>query len=301
VKPDEDLFNFELPARPSWLKARVRSLLNFVGGIGITVATGGYARRVSPYHVEYTRVPMPLRGLPETFEGFRMVQVTDLHTGRCTPVSYLQQVIEHVNEMRPDLVCVTGDLVSHDPDWVDAACNIVAGLKKPVLVTFGNHDYSPTHETWASTEVADAMQARLQDLGVTVLRNKSMPIERGGGRIWIVGLEDVWSGRFSPAEAFAGVNIDEPVIALSHSPDSVFALEKFGAQWIVAGHTHGGQLRIPILGPLFLPVKHKEFDKGEFRVGRARMYVSRGVGCKVPARFRCRPEVTTFVLTAAAD
>jgi hypothetical protein len=281
---------------PGWFKAFVRSSLNAVGAAGMAVATGGYARWVAPFQVEYTELGMPLRGLPASFEGFRIVQICDLHTGRRTPVPYLQRVMHHVNRMPHDLVVVTGDLITHGIEWIDEACDVLGELRGPVAVSFGNHDYSRTWETWSSTEVAEALQVRLQARGLTVLRNRAMPIEHADGRIWIVGMEDLWSGRFDASEAFRETNVREPIIALSHNPDTVFELEEHGAQWILAGHTHGGQIRIPVAGAIILPVRHKRFDLGEFRVGRSRMYISRGVGFRLAVRFRCRPEVPCFVL-----
>jgi predicted MPP superfamily phosphohydrolase len=180
--------------------------------------------------------------------------------------------------------------------WVAAACDILAELRKPTVVTFGNHDYAEHREPWEGSEIADALQARLESHGITVLRNRAIPIERDGARIWIVGLEDFWSAKFSPHEAFAPTKPDEPIIALSHNPDSIFALEHFGAQWVLAGHTHGGQIRIPVAGPIILPVRHKQFDQGLFHVGNSFLYVCRGVGFRLQVRFRCRPEVASFVL-----
>ncbi|HEV8606417.1 MAG TPA: hypothetical protein VGQ99_13675, partial [Tepidisphaeraceae bacterium] len=102
---------------------------------------------------------------------------------------------------------------------------------------------------------------------------------------------------YSPQKAFQGVHRDEPNVTLSHNPDSIFSLARHGAHFVLAGHTHGGQIRIPILGSLVLPVRFKQYDQGLFDVRGAKLYVSRGVGCRVPVRFRCPPEVTTFTLT----
>lgn len=284
------------PPAKHWLVMRLRVIFNHIGATGITLATAGHARWIAPFRVEYNTVLLPLRGLPPSLQGFRIIQITDMHTGGYTPVDYLRSVITRVNEMNADLICVTGDLVSHDMEFVDTACDLLATLRAPVVVTFGNHDYATTHETWTSSVVADALQHRLQSHNITVLRNQAMPIERPDGRLWLVGLEDLWSGLFSPQAAFENVDSSEPTIALSHSPDTIYYLEPFGPQWILAGHTHGGQIRIPIIGPLILPIDNKKLDKGLFHIGQTKMYVSRGVGCRVPVRFRCPPEVTTFVL-----
>jgi uncharacterized protein len=291
---EEDSYQFT-PEQRSWLRMHLRPVANFLGGAFMTVATLGYARWVAPFKTEYVEVAMPLANLPASFAGFRILHLTDFHTGD-VPVSYLEKVIERVNQMRYDLAVVTGDFVSHDLKYVEAAADLVGKLRRPVAATFGNHDYSQTIETWASSEVVEALTKALEARGVEVLRNRSLTISHDDGRIHVVGLDDFWSGSFDPEKAFGGVNQDEPIIALSHNADSVFTLRRFGADWVLAGHTHGGQIRIPILGPMVLPVRFKQFDRGLFDVRGTKLYVSRGVGCRVPVRFRCPPEVTTFIL-----
>ena len=296
MTPDEvDAYEFT-PEQRSWLRMHVRPVANFLGGAFMTLATLGYARFVAPFKTEYLEVEMPLPNLPASFENFRILHLTDFHTGD-VPVSYLKGVIDRVNQMPYDLAVITGDFVSHSLKYVEAAVDLVAQLRRPIAVTFGNHDYSTSIETWSSSEVADALTAALQNRGVEVLRNRSLMLKHDDGQIHIVGLEDFWSGQFSPEKAFAGIHQNDPIIARSHNADSVFTLRRFGADWVLAGHTHGGQIRIPILGPMVLPVHFKQFDKGLFDVRGTRLYVSRGVGCRVPVRFRCPPEVTTFVLT----
>jgi uncharacterized protein len=262
----------------------------------MTVATAGYARWFAPFMVEYSQVRMPLPDLHRALEGFRIIQFSDLHTMCTTPLDYLQDVVDRINELAPDLVVVTGDLVSHTRHGLAEACDLVGRLKAPTAVSFGNHDYAPSWRTWSSTEIADELQARLEGHGVHVLRNAALPIEREGGRIWLVGLEDLWSHRFDPEAAFAQVPAGEPTIALSHNPDTIYPLERHGAHWVLAGHTHGGQIRVPLAGAMVLPVQHKQFDMGQFRIGRTRMYITRGVGFRQRVRFRCPPEVPCFIL-----
>lgn len=301
MESPNELFHFSPPLRGlRRFLSPARKVLNRVGAAGMTLATLGYARHIAPFRVHYPQVPMALPDLPPAFEGFRLVQITDLHTGRNTSVGFLRRVIERVNQMNPDLVCVTGDLVSSRLKWVQPVCDLLAQLRAPVVATFGNHDYAVNGEPWTGTELADTLERALTSRNITVLRNRALPLERAGGRIWLVGLDDFWAKGFSPQKAFASVNRDEPIIALSHNPDTVFVLEHHGADWILAGHTHGGQIRLPILGGVLMPVRHKQFDGGEFRVGRSRLYVCRGVGYRLQVRFRCPPEVPCFVLRRQA-
>jgi predicted MPP superfamily phosphohydrolase len=291
----EDAFEFR-PEHRGWLAMHLRPVANFLGGAFMTVATLGYARFAAPFKTEFVEAPMPLAKLPASFEGFRILHLSDFHTGD-VPARYLRKVIARCNQMPYDLAVFTGDFVSHSLKHVQEAADLLGELRRPVAVVFGNHDYSTSIETWSSSEVAEALTEALQSHGIEVLRNRAMTIRRGEGQIQIVGLEDFWSGKFSAETAFAGLDKNAAIIALSHNADSVFTLRQSGADWVLAGHTHGGQIRIPVLGPMVLPVRFKQFDMGLFDVRGTKLYVSRGVGCRVPVRFRCRPEVTTFVLT----
>ena len=281
-----------------WTKDRLRNVTNVAGMLGISVATAGHAWFKAPIDVQFNELPMPLRGLHPDMEGFRIVQISDLHTGKRTPVSYLKDLMHRANDLPTDLTVVTGDLVTSSLKWVRPACDLVAMLEGRILVTFGNHDYSQKGDPWISGEVADALEEELTGRHIEVLRDRAVLVTRGRGKLWVVGMEDYWFPTYSPDEAFAQVDDSAPIIALSHNPDTGFAMSRRGAQWTLAGHTHGGQLRIPVLGPLMLPVDDKSHDQGLFKVGDGMMYVSRGVGAKLRVRFRCRPEVTTFVLNA---
>ena len=241
---------------------------------------------------------MAITGLPGAFDGYRVAHLSDLHVSTDVPYSYLLAVVDSVNRLGPDLVVVTGDLVSHGTGLPDHACRLLARLRAPTLVSFGNHDYG---KLGAKIDVAPVLEAGLRANGITVLRNSATAISLGDERLWFVGLEDLWSGRFSPGAAFArvGRSAGEPVIAMSHNPDTAPALESYGAGWILAGHTHGGQVRLPGWGAIMLPVQNRQWQQGLYQVRGCRMYVSRGVGYLMASRFACRPEVPIFTLRPA--
>jgi len=296
-----------VPHAPKTRTFSRRRLLRNLLGFGVVGASGAYGRDVEPFWVEWHDVPMPLRNLPKSFDGFRIAQLTDLHSSHIVPLSYLREVVEQVKRSKPNLVVVTGDLVTHTLEFVAGVCDLLGELPAagiPTVATFGNHDYDIGSSSRGGldgqmTAVADALEARLTDNKVSVLRNRAMPLRHDDGRVWIVGLEDLWSGRFSPQIAFAGVRADEPIIALSHNPDTAEELDAYGAQWTLAGHTHGGQVRVPGVGALILNVQNKTYDQGQFALPRSTLYVSRGVGYLMKARLFCRPEVPTFVLRRA--
>jgi uncharacterized protein len=287
---------------PTKLLSRLRRAL---GGAAFAAASSAYGREVEPFWVDWHDVAMPLRNLPRSFDGFRITQLTDLHAGSYVPLSYLRRVIAGLKDAKPDLVVVTGDLVNHTLEWVkpivDALAEIPQKLAVPMIVSLGNHDYDVSNAyVGGPTRVADALEARLTHYRIPVLRNRWTTIDHADGRLCFVGLEDLWSGRFSPALAFAGVNAADPVIALSHNPDTAMELDAYGVQWTLAGHTHGGQVRVPGVGAIFLNVQTREFQQGRFQLPHSQLYVSRGVGYLRQVRLFCRPEVPTFVLTPSA-
>src|SRR5258706_5745195 len=191
----------------------------------LPLASGAYGTEVEPFWIDWHDVPMPIRDLPKSFDGFRITQLTDLHAGPYVPMSYLSGVVDRVIKSKPDLVIVTGDLVNHTLVWVvpvrDLLARIPAEAGIPVIATLGNHDYDVSSAyAGVPTRIADALQAALAARQITLLRNRATPIAHPDGRLWFVGLEDLWSGRFSPQVAFAGLNAKEPIIALSHNPDT---------------------------------------------------------------------------------
>jgi predicted MPP superfamily phosphohydrolase len=287
------------PPRRTWLRAKLRQAITSTGALGMTLLTGGYARFIAPRRIQYPEYDLPIPNLPEPFAGFRILHLSDLHAANHTPIPYLRDVIRHVNSLPKDLTVITGDFVTRELRRVKPAVEVVAQLHGPVIATFGNHDYNESHQPWVSSEIADALEKQLTEKGITVLRNRAIPIERGGARLWIVGLEDYWSDRFNAEQAYKAVTNGDPSIALSHNPDTAHFLAQYHPAWVLSGHTHGGQLRIPIAGSMVLPVQDKSLDQGFHTVGQTRLFISRGVGSHIPVRFRCPPEAPFFTLRPA--
>jgi predicted MPP superfamily phosphohydrolase len=267
----------------------------------LPIGAGYYAHDIEPFWIRFLDVPIRLASLPAAFAGFRIAQLTDLHTGR-VPLAYLQKTIDQVKQARPDLVVVTGDLVHHRNDMVEPATKLLSGFECPVLVSFGNHDFAPYRgdDEPSSPNLHRELQNALIAAGLHVLRNRAMPIERQGQQLWFVGLDDLWFGDFNPPLAFASVPAGATVIALSHNPDTAYLLADQHPDLILSGHTHGGQIRLPYYGPPRMNVKHTELDLGHFALPHSQLYISSGVGYIKRIRFNCRPEVPTFVLTGRA-
>jgi predicted MPP superfamily phosphohydrolase len=288
----------ELPARKGITRRR---FLRRLGGACAMLAGGTvYATQIEPFWLDVHDVDVSIANLPPAFEGFRIAQLTDLHAGESVPINYLARAIDRVNGANPDCVVVTGDLVTHDETAIEPVTQVMARLRSPAYVTFGNHDYNPTSGTPGfSTVLSDQLNQQLTAVGCTVLRNQSTPVFRDGQRLWMVGLEDLYTTRFLPNLAFWGVPRNETKICLSHNPDGTKGLLPHEPDLILSGHTHGGQVRVPFYGAIVLPTSDRRFQQGRFQFGRTQMYVSRGVGFLARVRFDCRPEIPIFRLRRA--
>jgi len=262
-----------------------------------------YCVAVEPTWVDVTHLRMSLRGLGASFEGYRLVQISDLHCGSSVPMIYLWRCMDRVNELQPDLVVVTGDLVSRgERAFPERAAALLSRLQAAdgVVAILGNHDHGHAApdtpgDTWWVGRITQSVMAR----GHRVLRNESIRISRGEAGLRIVGLDDCWARAFDVPKAFAQVDGLDPVVALTHNPDTFERLCDTEAQWILAGHTHGGQIKIPLLGPPFVPIRNKAFVAGKYQMNDRHFYVNRGLGWLRRARLNARPEITLFELGRA--
>lgn len=256
-----------------------------------------YAWYIEPHWLQWVRLDLPVRGLPPALEGTLLVHLTDLHIGRDVAEAYLAEVFRKAAALRPAIVAVTGDFTSFHDGVLAQAERVLAGLPRGRLATvgvLGNHDYGQG-PTWSDYAHADKLAALLERSGLTVLRNQRLDV----AGLQLVGLDDLWSGRFDLGAALAGLDPAAPALALSHNPDSAdqAGWEPFRG-WILAGHTHGGQIKPPFLHPPVLPVANRRYVAGPYRLSGERwMYIGRGVGhLHLQARFNARPEVTVFRL-----
>ena len=261
-------------------------------------AFGGlYTWRIEPHWLEIVRRPLPIRGLPEPLIGRSLVQLSDLHVGPRVADDYVLDSFRRVQALKPDIVVFTGDFTSYHPEIIDQVRTVYDHVPHGRLATvgiFGNHDYGPG---WAHPEVADRIGTELTLRGIQLLRNSSRYV----AGLTIVGLDDLWAGRFAPELILPGLGREQPSLVLSHNPDTVDQ-PGWGAYagWVLGGHTHGGQCKPPFLPPPLLPVRNRRYTAGIFDVrGGRRLYINRGVGHLIQVRFNVRPEVTVFDLQRA--
>lgn len=272
----------------------LKALLTGSAGVAGFGAAIGYARYAEPRSLRVDRVSIPLPGLPRGLEGLRVAQLSDLHLGPLVSVEHVRRAVRLANSLRPDLIVVTGDFVSVARRYVEPAVSISRELSAPlgVFAVLGNHDF------WVAPRM---IASRLREAGIVVLRNESAVIFRGGARLHVAGVDDIWARADDLGKALAGVDRDGPIVLLCHNPDLAPQASSHGVSLLLAGHTHGGQVRLPVLGPLVVPSKYgKLWAAGLHRVGPMLLYVNRGVGLIAPpVRFLCPPEVTLLELRRA--
>jgi len=278
-----------------------RSLLKAAGGaVAAGAGAAAYARWVEPTWIDIVQRDLPVPDLPAAWDGVRIGLIADLHHGQRVPLAYLTEGVRRLADLEPDLVAAAGDFVTgRRRRHAEAVSGLLAGLSPPlgVFACLGNHDYGivrPVRKAQAQA-VADA----LPRAGARVLRNEGVRLVRDGQTLWIAGVEDLWSGRLDAAEALRTVPKGAACIALCHNPDAADVLAAAGAGAILSGHTHGGQVQVPLVGPPILPVRNKRRYEGLHRVGRSWLYVNRGLGWLWKVRFGCRPEITVLTLCRA--
>ncbi|MGD0892418.1 MAG: metallophosphoesterase [Terracidiphilus sp.] len=272
-----------------------------MGAAGLAV----YSTAIERHWLETTHLEVALADLPQVFGGMRIAQLSDIHLDEYTEPFFLRHIIDRINLLQADMVLLTGDYVSFGLSSVKFAvgaawqcANILNGLEcKSVYAVLGNHDVAV-----GPREVTEA----LKDNGIQVLTNTCLPIERAGSRFWLAGLDDPVKGVPDPDLAIpAAIRnvLHEPVVLMCHAPDYVDILQTHPAgravDFMLSGHTHGGQVRLPVIGALELPAMGRKYIEGLFRLGRMQLYVNRGVGTVgVPFRLLCPPEITLFTLRA---
>ncbi|MEN8928111.1 MAG: metallophosphoesterase [Flavobacteriales bacterium] len=265
------------------------------GTIGVGVLSGLYAWQIEPFWLEFVKVKMPIKNLPENLKGKTVMQISDIHVGKRFDWKYIIDSFKDAQKLNPDFVVYTGDFVSYDKennfeDLKTVFQNPVKG-KLGTVAVLGNHDYG---ENWAEPEVANSIIEILEIGGVQVLRNETIRIEG----LNIIGFDDFWGTNYNPEKALINLDNKEANLVLCHNPD-VCDLDVWkGYQgWILAGHTHGGQVKPPFLPPPMLPVKNKKYSSGEIDLGDGRtLYINRALGHLWQVRFNVRPEITVFEL-----
>ena len=256
-----------------------------LGGLG--AASIAYMRRFEPTHPTLERVTLRLPMLPSALDGLRIGQITDTHLGQPFAADNLHWAVEQMRCEQPDLIALTGDLAGLR-EGIPEIPPLLGQLRAPlgVYAVPGNHDY------WEG--LAD-VHAALMLADIPLLMNEHRHLRWNGADLWLAGIDEIWDGSPNLAAALNGVPRDAFTVLLAHSPDIADNAAEYGFAVQLSGHTHGGHLRLPLIGPFARPRYGLRYVMGLYQVGAMTLYVSRGLG-GVPLRLLCRPEATILTL-----
>ncbi|MGQ0604838.1 MAG: metallophosphoesterase [Anaerolineales bacterium] len=282
------------PSRRAFLRATLGAI--GAGIVGLP-AFRWYVTGVEPHWLAVERVTLTLPRLPRAFHGVTLAQLSDLHLGPVptldASLQMVQAAIQTALNLRPDLIALTGDFVRRT-GWEDTLLDVLRPLSAPhgVFGVRGNHDWyrGAKHVTQIATEA-----------GVRMLVNESVAVRRGGETLYLAGVDDLYGNHQDLNRALAGAPMEAAVVLLAHEPDfaDTAALDS-RVMLQLSGHSHGGQVRVPLLDQSWLPRFGQKYPAGLYRVGELQLYTNRGIGVVGPAiRFNCRPEVTLFTLHSA--
>jgi uncharacterized protein len=254
-------------------------------------ATAAYARLIEPYNYRISETDIFIRDLAPAFEGFRITQLTDIHHSRILGIDEVRRVVRLAQQTKPDMFVLTGDYSTSYRRYIEPCAEALAGLSAPegVWAVLGNHDHYTDPELTTRA---------LQRQHIAVLDNAHTTVQRGSDAIQLSGIDDWTWNAVDWTRAFAGLKHKTPTILLSHQPTVLDFEQTKNVSLILSGHTHGGQLDLPVLGaPARFATKDLKYARGLFRSGETQLYVSTGTGViGLPLRFGVRPEIAVLRL-----
>lgn len=272
-----------------------RKFLKRTAAFGLAAVIASYPIFIERYIILINKYRIPVPNLPDEFEGFRIAQLTDLHYGSLVPLGIIEYVIRRTNRLSKDIVVCTGDYVheKNSTKQIEKVWPVISTLEaeQGVYSVLGNHDH------WADT---DRSLHWLEKTGQN-MRGKVRPIERDGKRIWLAGGGDLWEDHLDLDGLIGGIPEMDCRIVLAHNPDSADTNHSGRIDLMISGHTHGGQVNIPMIGPPILPVTNKNYSSGlKLSKKKECIFISKGIGWAIyPVRFNCFPEIAVLELVPA--
>ena len=243
---------------------------------------------------EITVTDIWLRRLAPPHEGLRIVHLTDIHHSLYTPLDDVQRAVHLSNRLRPEIVALTGDYVTLSPDYIWPVAEALGKLRARlgVFAVLGNHDFDVD---------ADEITHALRSQHIHVLRNSHRVLRHGSAALWVIGVDDVWYGADDLRGALRSVPTRDPKVLLCHNPLGIHRAAAHGIDLVLSGHTHGGQVRLPVVGSVYGRSKlGVRFVDGWNRLDGTQIYVNRGIGKVLsPVRVACPAEIACLRLRKA--
>lgn len=253
-----------------------------------------YSRYIEPGRLEIKKINVSHPKIPKGFDGLKIVQFSDTHLNNDFTIANLERIVNQINRLNPDIIVFTGDLID-EPNSYPAVHQIAPILKRlradfGKFAIYGNHD----HGGYGT----DVYRNILQNAEFHLLQNEKKEIQLiDGSKLIVAGLDDVMLGRPDFHQTMGNIDKNYFTILLAHEPDTVLQAKNYNVDLQLSGHSHGGQVKIPFIGPLYTPPYAKSFSEGFYTVDHTKLYVNRGLGTtRLPFRFLAVPEITLFTL-----
>ena len=265
----------------------------------IGLPSGTYMKWLEPNWFELTEKVVNLRYLTQPL---KLLHLSDFHASPVVSLETIEEAIDLGLDQNPDFAVLTGDYITWELEDETAYIKILTKLSDsiPTFACLGNHDGG----LWAGSSHGYTSIHRIKKLlnhsKIRLLHNQSTKATIAGQALTIAGLGDIWARDAQPKLVLNDIrNEHHPILVLSHNPDSKELLRNYDWDLVCCGHTHGGQLVIPIIGNRpFLPVRDKSFPEGLLSWGNRHIHITRGVGNLHGLRFNCRPEVSILKLVS---
>jgi len=279
-----------------------RKFIKRVAAAGVA-AIAADSMLIEPNRPRLIHKEIVLRRWPSRLDGFTIALLSDFHYDPYFSAHPIRSAVEVVNGLHPDLIALTGDFVSV-PLFGNAAkgaadaepcAQLLGKLRAPhgVWSVLGNHDVSSDPD-----RITNALHA----VGIPMLSNQSVAIEKDGARFWLGGVDDVLSGTADLPGTLHGIPSDEAIVMMVHEPDYADYVAGYPVDLQLSGHTHGGQVRIPFMRPLYLPALAKKYVWGLFKIRDLTLYTNAGIGTvQLPVRWNCPPEITSITVRKSSN
>jgi predicted MPP superfamily phosphohydrolase len=269
--------------RINTLMARERPLRELAGNVS----------KIAKYAIDEAnslsleRVPIRLPRLPKKLEGLRVIHLSDIHHSPLTGLDHIDRTVRIVNRLRPDMIVLTGDYVSHEPEYISPVAEALGKL----TAEFGVHGCLGNHDHWTDPE---RVTREFRVAGINMLVNEGTRFEARGASFWLAGVDDHMVGRTDLAAAMKGSFPDEFKLLLAHNPIIFRHSVRNGIDLTLSGHTHGGQVRMRDASKRLIRRRRKA---GLHRRKDSHIYITRGIGTVVlPIRYQCPPEISLLEL-----
>lgn len=237
------------------------------------------------------RVEISLERLPARLDGFKIIHLSDIHHSPFTGLEHIERVVKVANRLKPDVFMLTGDYVSHEPEYAGPVAATLGKLKAKygTYACLGNHDH------WTDAELVTHL---FRGEGIKMLVNEGIRFEAKGASFWLAGVDDYMVGKTDVPAALRGSFPDEMKLLLAHNPIIFREAVRAGVDLTLSGHTHGGQIKFRDEDKKILPTR--KLKAGLYERRGSQVYVTRGIGTVVvPMRYRCPPEISLLELRTA--